>query len=69
VRRQIQLLTENHHHNHIMKSVRITFTLLAIALLGYSTARADDPLPSWNDGPAKRAIVDFVHSTTVDFEI
>jgi phosphoserine phosphatase len=23
-----------------------------------------DPLPSWNDGPAKKAIVDFVRSTT-----
>ncbi len=25
---------------------------------------ADDPLPSWNDGPAKKAILDFVHTTT-----
>ncbi len=25
---------------------------------------ATDPLPSWNDGPAKRAIVDFVRATT-----
>jgi phosphoglycolate phosphatase-like HAD superfamily hydrolase len=24
---------------------------------------ADDPLPSWNDGPAKKAILDFVHAT------
>lgn len=23
-----------------------------------------DPLPSWNDGPAKQAILDFVHATT-----
>src|SRR5215471_15238671 len=23
-----------------------------------------DPLPSWNDGPAKRAILDLVHTTT-----
>ena len=27
-------------------------------------ARAQDPLPSWNDGPAKQAIVDFVKATT-----
>jgi phosphoglycolate phosphatase-like HAD superfamily hydrolase len=47
-----------------MKSVRIAFTLLAIALLGYSTARAEDPLPSWNDGLTKQAIVDFVRATT-----
>ena len=25
---------------------------------------ADDPLPSWNDGAAKKAILDFVHATT-----
>jgi phosphoglycolate phosphatase-like HAD superfamily hydrolase len=47
-----------------MKSIRLTFTLLAIALAGHSTARAEDPLPSWNDGPTKQAIVDFVRATT-----
>jgi phosphoglycolate phosphatase-like HAD superfamily hydrolase len=25
---------------------------------------ADDPLPSWNDGASKKAILDFVHATT-----
>ncbi len=29
-----------------------------------TTANADDPLPSWNDGPAKQAIVAFVQATT-----
>jgi hypothetical protein len=47
-----------------MKAIRITFTLLAIALVDHSTARAQDPLPSWNDGPTKQAIVDFVRATT-----
>jgi phosphoglycolate phosphatase-like HAD superfamily hydrolase len=47
-----------------MKAIRISFTLLVIALLGQTTARAQDPLPSWNDGPAKQAIVDFVRTTT-----
>jgi phosphoglycolate phosphatase-like HAD superfamily hydrolase len=47
-----------------MRPLRITFTLLAMALLGHSTARAQDPLPSWNDGPGKQAIVDFVRTTT-----
>ena len=28
------------------------------------TPAATDPLPSWNDGPAKQAIVDFVKATT-----
>jgi len=29
-----------------------------------TTARAADPLPSWNDGPAKKAIVEFVTKVT-----
>jgi phosphoglycolate phosphatase-like HAD superfamily hydrolase len=46
-----------------------TRNLLAAALasaLAFTTtvARADDPLASWNDGPAKRAIVEFVKATT-----
>ena len=28
------------------------------------SAAAVDPLPSWNDGPAKQAILDFVKTTT-----
>ena len=48
----------------IMKFIRITFTLVAIALVGHTAARAQDALPSWNDGPAKQAIVDFVRTTT-----
>jgi phosphoserine phosphatase len=38
------------------------------ALLGSTIARADDaaPLPSWNDGPAKQAILDFIKATTTD---
>jgi phosphoglycolate phosphatase-like HAD superfamily hydrolase len=47
-----------------MKAIRLTFTLLAIALVGHSTAGAQDPLPSWNDGSTKQAIVDFVRATT-----
>jgi hypothetical protein len=30
----------------------------------YVAAAADDPLPSWTDGAAKRAIVDFVQRVT-----
>ncbi len=26
----------------------------------------DNPLPSWNDGPAKQAILDFVAATTTE---
>jgi hypothetical protein len=43
--------------------------LLVLALLATLTACANvraqgDPLPSWNDGPAKQAIVEFVKTTT-----
>ena len=36
------------------------------ALFGATSARADDaaPLASWNDGPAKQAILDFIRATT-----
>lgn len=39
---------------------------LALMLLLPATARADDPLPSWNDGPAKAAILDYVERVTVE---
>jgi len=47
-----------------MKPIHKTITLLAIAFAGLTTAYAQDPLPSWNDGAAKQAIVDFVKATT-----
>src|SRR3989440_11345900 len=45
----------------ILKSLVVAVTLTVISL---SLARADDPLASWNDGPAKQAIVEFVKATT-----
>src|SRR4029453_11842606 len=47
-----------------MKPIHKTITLLAIAFSGLTTAYAQDPLPSWNGGSAKKAIVDFVEATT-----
>jgi len=41
--------------------------LLATCLLAWAlaaAAQAPDPLPSWNDGAAKKAILDFVQATT-----
>ncbi len=39
--------------------------VVVISLVGPRSARAeDDPLPSWYDGAAKRAIVDFVEKVT-----
>ena len=34
--------------------------LLLLVLVGCALAPASDPLPSWNDGAAKQAILDFV---------
>jgi hypothetical protein len=47
----------------IMKSTRSlltlarTFALGALLTLGLPAQAQTDPLPSWNDGPAKQAIV------------
>jgi phosphoglycolate phosphatase-like HAD superfamily hydrolase len=41
-----------------------TSLVLFIALFAITNARAQDPLPSWNDGPAKQAILAFVKDTT-----
>ncbi len=45
------------------RTLRAILTVL-IAAASAAIARAQDPLPSWNDGAAKKAIVDFVKSTT-----
>jgi phosphoglycolate phosphatase-like HAD superfamily hydrolase len=39
---------------------------LVCALVAAPPARAADPLPSWNDGPAKKAITDFVAKVTAE---
>jgi len=47
-----------------MKPIRlISFTMLATLALALS-AQAADPLLSWNNGPAKQAIIEFVRETT-----
>jgi len=38
--------------------------LIIVAVLSAGMARAQDPLPSWNDGPAKKAITEFVGKVT-----
>jgi len=40
-----------------------TATTVLGAFAGVSAA-AEDPLPSWNEGASKKAILDFVHATT-----
>jgi len=40
-------------------------TLATLTLVAFlATARASDVLPSWNDGPARQAIVSFVARVT-----
>ena len=46
----------------------LSYTLLVVTLVlasVYGAAAADDPLPSWTDGTAKRSIVDFVQRVTI----
>ena len=47
-----------------MKRCRYIAVLLILAIAGQAAARAQDALPSWNDGAAKKAIVEFVQATT-----
>jgi len=42
----------------------IAIALLAALAFNTTIARAADPLPSWNDGPAKQSIITFVEKVT-----
>jgi phosphoglycolate phosphatase-like HAD superfamily hydrolase len=44
----------------LTRLVIMTCTFIVAATI----ARAQDPLPSWNDSPAKKTIIDFVQTTT-----
>lgn len=46
-----------------MRNLLLTIFLLS-GLLATQHGNAQDPLPSWNEGPAKKAIVEFVRATT-----
>src|SRR5215472_9600703 len=43
---------------------KISAGAVVAGAVGRVSMAADDPLPSWNDGPTKKAILDFVHATT-----
>ena len=47
----------------LLWNLRVSWALLVV-LLGTTSTRAQDPLQSWNDGPAKQAILAFVKDTT-----
>jgi hypothetical protein len=48
-----------------MKSAMLALISI-MAVLAAAPARADDALPSWNEGPTKKAITDFVARVTRD---
>jgi hypothetical protein len=50
----------------MVTSTRTKIFLLIIILASGVVARAQEPLPSWNDGAAKQAIVEFVKKTTTE---
>jgi phosphoglycolate phosphatase-like HAD superfamily hydrolase len=47
-----------------MRKTFLTYLVVAGSLFASVCAYAQDPLPSWNDGPARQAILDFVKATT-----
>jgi phosphoserine phosphatase len=46
------------------KQILLAAALVGMVALTTINLRAQDPLPSWNDGAAKQAIVNFVQTTT-----
>ena len=44
-----------------------TYVLIGLLLIWSSVAQAQsDPLPSWNDGPNKKSIIEFVSSVSIE---
>src|SRR5580765_6304519 len=41
-----------------------TFVAFSWILVSVAATRSQDPLPSWNEGPAKKSIIDFVAKVT-----
>lgn len=57
--KQIRVFSKNNLIVTIVLSV-----ILSISIGWTTNQKIFDPLPSWNDGPAKTAIKEFVHATT-----
>ena len=47
-----------------LKSILVAAALIGALVFAAGASRAGDPLPSWNDGPAKRSIIAFVEKVT-----
>jgi hypothetical protein len=52
--------------NHVCRRTALLLALACLMPMGRALAQQEktDPLPSWNDGAAKKAILDFVRVTT-----
>ena len=48
----------------MFKMGRVSFAIVGTALIAASAAAQTDPLPSWKDGPSKKAILSFVADVT-----
>jgi phosphoglycolate phosphatase-like HAD superfamily hydrolase len=56
-------LLQSQTNRAIMKNLLFK-SLVVFLLIAAQVTQAQDPLPSWNDGPAKKAIIEFVKTTT-----
>ena len=50
--------------SHVERRYGAPLAVLGLSLIASTAVFAADPLASWNDGPAKQAIVEFVKATT-----
>ena len=50
----------------LIERVGYTIAILGLCATAWSVQAADDPLPSWNEGAAKSAIIDFVDAVTTE---
>jgi phosphoglycolate phosphatase-like HAD superfamily hydrolase len=48
----------------MLAEIRLALGALLFVVLAQATAVAQDPLPSWNEGPAKKSVLEFVEKTT-----
>jgi hypothetical protein len=50
----------------LIKRIGYAVAILGLGATAWSVQAADDPLPSWNDGAARSAIVEFVEAVTTE---
>jgi len=48
----------------LLRRITSAVAILVLCITCEASRGADDPLPSWNEGPAKRAIIELVETTT-----